>query len=191
MTTLTFAASVMVSLHHVLLSLDVRMVTISNMVSATPAQLAAQLAQRSAQEEIDLINKKIKAIQDEAAAKLKALDATAAKENYQLELQKLQLQYQDALARGDTAGAARAQLDIKQLTNQRQSDLARQAIEDAANAQIKPLQDKIESINKKTTETGQAVQDAQYNASNAAGTQAELQKYADKYETLLDRKSTR
>jgi|LauGreDrversion4_2_1035121.scaffolds.fasta_scaffold09910_6 hypothetical protein len=44
-TTLTFAASAMVSLHHVLLSLDVLMVTISLMVSATPAQSAAQLAQ--------------------------------------------------------------------------------------------------------------------------------------------------
>jgi hypothetical protein len=154
------------------------------------AQRAAQISQRNAQKEIDLINKKIKLIEDEADAKLKALRATQEKENYQLQLQKLQLEYQDALARGDSAKAARAQLDIQQLTKDRQAALAEQAIIDAANAKKKPLQTQIEGINKGQSKKNEQFQDAQYSASKAAETAASLQKYSDEYQALLRERST-
>jgi TP901 family phage tail tape measure protein len=154
------------------------------------AQRASQLSQRNAQKEIDLINKKIKAIDDEANAKLKALRATQDRENYQLELQKLQLEYQDAIARGDMATGARIQLDIQQLTKNRQIALAEQAILDAAEKKKKPLQTQIEKINASETKKQQGFQDAQYNAQASAKTMDAIKKYDDEYQSLLRERST-
>ena len=53
-----------------------------------------------------------------ADAKKKALQDTLDSENTEIELQKLQLDYQSALARGDKDAAAQAQLSIRQLTKQ-------------------------------------------------------------------------
>lgn len=154
------------------------------------AQRAAQISQRNAQKEIDLLNKKIKLIEDEADAKLKALRATQEKENYQLQLQKLQLEYQDALARGDSASAARAQLDIQQLTKDRQAALAEQAIIDAAEKKKKPIQTQIEGVQTSQNKKTEQFQDAQYSAAKAAETAATLQKYSDDYQALLRERST-
>ena len=55
------------------------------------------------------------------------------------ELQKLQIEYADAVARGDMATAARARIDIDQLTSNRQSDLAVKAIEAATQGSWRPI----------------------------------------------------
>ena len=157
---------------------------------SSKAQRASQISQRNAQKEIDLLNKKIKLIEDEANAKLKALRATQDRENYQLELQKLQLEYQDAIARGDMATGARIQLDIQQLTKNRQIALAEQAILDAAEKKKKPLQTQIEKINASETKKQQGFQDAQYTAQTSAKTMASLQEFSNEYQSLLRERST-
>jgi TP901 family phage tail tape measure protein len=74
---------------------------------------------------IKRINDKIAAIKKEADAKKKAMSDALEAENTELELQKLQLESQAALARGDRDGYAQAQLSIAQLTKEMQ---AKQAI---------------------------------------------------------------
>jgi TP901 family phage tail tape measure protein len=120
-------------------------------INATSAasQRAANAAQRSAQEELKIIAKKIKLIDDEKNKKLEALRATQEASNYALELQKLQIEYADAISRGDMARANQAKLDIDQLTLNRQSELAQQAVEDAANAAKAPLEKKATGIQEK------------------------------------------
>ena len=154
------------------------------------AQRAAQISQRNAQKEIELINKKIQAIENEKNAKLEALRATRDAQSYQLGLEKLQLQYQDAIASGDMVRAAEIQIDIRQLTADRQLQLAEQAIEDAANKKKKPLMKQAESIRDSENKKSQNFQDAQYNAQTSAKTISELQKLSDEYQRILRERST-
>ena len=121
-------------------------------INATSAasQRAANAAQRNAQEELKAIAKKIKLIDDEKNKKLEALRATQEASNYALELQKLQIEYSDAISRGDMARANQAKLDIDQLTLNRQSELAQKAVEDAANAAKAPLEKKAAGIQEKS-----------------------------------------
>lgn len=113
---------------------------------------------QSVQEQIDTrkaiegLNARIKKIKDAADAKIKALRAQSQAENDQLELQKLQLEYQEAVARGDQDAAARAQIALQQFTNQVQSKKAEESIIAKAELEIKPLQDQIDALNNKNKE---------------------------------------
>ena len=139
-------------------------------IAATSAasQRAAAATQKSIQEELKLIAKKISLIEDEKNKKLESLRATQDAANYALELQKLQIEYQDALSRGDMAAANRAQLDIDQLTSNRQSELAQKAIEDEA-ARLKAIEQKKADAKQAAGDAAAtSYQGAQDNASSAS-----------------------
>ena len=101
---------------------------------------------------IEGLNDQIKKIKEKADAKIKALRAESQAQNDELELQKLQLEYQEAIARGDQDAAARAQIALQQFTNQVQSKKAEDAIIAKAELEIKPLQDQIDALNNKNKE---------------------------------------
>ena len=155
-------------------------------ISATSAasQRAANAAQRSAQEELKLIAKKIKLIEDEKNKKLESLRATQDASNYALELQKLQIEYADAISRGDMATANRAQLDIDQLTANRQSELAAQAIEDAANKAKAPLESEASRIQDASDRIATSLAVGQDNAASATEIAAAVEKFQSTYNDI-------
>jgi TP901 family phage tail tape measure protein len=123
---------------------------IKDLQKAAQGQSAKQ--QIDSRKVIEGLNEQIKKIKDAADAKIKALRAQSQAENDNLELQKLQLEYQQAIARGDQDAAARSQIAIQQLTNQVQTKKAEEAIIAKAELDIKPIQDKIDKLGKKNQE---------------------------------------
>ena len=123
---------------------------IKDLQKASEGQSAKQ--QIDSRKVIEGLNEQIKKIKDAADAKIKALRAQSQAENDNLELQKLQLEYQEAIARGDQDAAARSQIAIQQLTNQVQTKKAEDSIIAKAELEIKPLQDQIDKLGKKNQE---------------------------------------
>jgi TP901 family phage tail tape measure protein len=140
----------------------------SILATSAASQKAAAVSQRNIQEEIKLIAKKISLIEDEKNKKLESLRATRDASNYALELQKLQIEYADAIARGDVSGAARARINIDQLTSNRQADLAEKAIQDEADRLKAIEQKKIDAKQAAADKKAIAFQDRQDNATSAA-----------------------
>ena len=155
--------------------------------TSAAAQRANSASQRSAQEELKIIAKKIKLIDEEKNKKLESLRATQAASNYALDLQKLQIEYADAVARGDMATAARARLDIDQLTLNRQSDLAVKAIEEAANKAKKPLEKAAEAISNRQDKKNVAFQNNQDNSAVATEISDKLVKFQGTFNDLTSR----
>ena len=158
-------------------------------INATSAasQRAAAASQRSAQEELKNIAKKIKLIEEEKNKKLESLRATQDASNYALELQKLQIEYADAISRGDTATAARSRLDIDQLTSNRQSELASKAIEDAATKAKAPLEKQAEGIQNKSDAKATAMAVAQDNSGLASEITTKITGFQSRYGDLTTR----
>lgn len=152
--------------------------------TSAASQRAANAAQRNAQEELKLISKKIKLIDDEKNKKLESLRATQEASNYALELQKLQIEYADAISRGDMATATRAQLDIDQLTLNRQSELAQKAVEDAAAKLKAPLEKKAIGIQDKSDARANAASLASDNSSAAKEVVSVIEGYQKRYNQL-------
>jgi len=155
--------------------------------TSAAAQRANAASQRSAQEELKTIAKKIKLIEDEKNKKLESLRATQDASNYALELQKLQIEYADAVSRGDMATAARARIDIDQLTLNRQSELAVKAIEDAANKAKKPLEKDAEGISDRQDKKNVVFQNNQDNSAVAGETMTVITDFQTKYNDLSTR----
>jgi hypothetical protein len=93
---------------------------------------------------IKAIQEEIKAIRDRADEKKKALRANVESENTELELQKLKLEAQSALARGDRDAYESANIAIAQLTKE---------------TQLKKAEDKIDANAKKEEAIQQAILD--------------------------------
>ena len=106
----------------------------------------------SSRKQIESLNKQIAKIKEAADAKIKALRSETQATNDNLEIQKLQLEYQQAMARGDQDAAAQAQINLRQFTNQVQLRRAEESILAKADIQIKPLQDKLDALAKKNQE---------------------------------------
>jgi hypothetical protein len=106
----------------------------------------ANRTKESIQKEIELRQKNIQRIKDEADAKKKALEQETEAEDFLLQIQKKQIEYSEALASGDMATAAQAQLDIQSMTGARQLDLAKTAIDSKAEKDIKKQQDLINNL---------------------------------------------
>jgi len=155
--------------------------------TSAAAQRANAASQRSAQEELKIIAKKIKLIEDEKNKKLESLRATQDASNYALELQKLQIEYADAVARGDMATAAQARLDIDQLTMNRQSDLAAKAIEDAAAREKAPLEKDAEAIQNRQDKKQVTFQNNQDNSAVATEIASKLEKFQSTFNALATR----
>ena len=101
---------------------------------------------------IKAIQDEIKAIRDRADEKKKALRATVETENTELELQKLKLEAQAALARGDRDAYEAANISIAQLTKE---------------TQLKKAEDKIDANAKKEEAKLQAILDADQSKKDA------------------------
>jgi hypothetical protein len=158
-------------------------------ISATSAasQRANAASQRSAQEELKAIAKKIKLIEEEKNKKLESLRATQDASNYALELQKLQIEYADAVARGDMATAATARLNIDQITSNRQSELAAKAIEDAATRAKAPLEREAEGIQNRSDKKTVAFQNATDNSAIAGEITTKITGFQTRYNDLTTR----
>lgn len=118
---------------------------IAAMVTASKGQTVKQQIDTKAR--IKEINKEIDAINKAADAKIKALRKTSEAENAKIDIQKAQLDYQAAIARGDRDAAAQAQLTIQQITNDAQQKAAEDKITTNAEKQIAPLQAELDKIN--------------------------------------------
>jgi TP901 family phage tail tape measure protein len=151
------------------------------------SQRAANAAQRSAQEELKIIAKKIKLIDDEKNKKLESLRATQDASNYALALQKLQIEYADAVSRGDMATANRAQLEIDQLTMNRQTELATKAIEDAAARAKAPLEKKASGIQEASDKRSNNMAANQDQAASASEIAAKLTEFQERYNEIVER----
>ena len=107
---------------------------------------------------IKAIQDEIKAIRDRADAKKKAMSDSINAENTELELQKLQLEAQSAIARGDKDALATINLSIEQLTKEAQLKKATDKID--ANAK------KEEAAQQKLLDDDQARKDKQQDTIN-------------------------
>jgi hypothetical protein len=103
----------------------------------------------SSKARLKAINDEIKAIRKRADEKKKALQDSLNAENTELELQKLQIEHQQALALGDKDGAAQAQIQIQQLTKQYQTQKAIDRIEENAKKEEEKQQAMADAIQAK------------------------------------------
>jgi hypothetical protein len=124
---------------------------------------------------IKRINDKIAAIKKEADAKKKAMSDSLEAENDEVELQKLQLESQAALARGDRDAYAQAQLSIAQKTKEIQTKQSIAKLDElerkAVDAQQKKLDDDAERKAKQ--------QDAVANATRSGESKTETKQQID------------
>lgn len=155
------------------------------MSTSMAAQRNAEKTRKQIEAEIKLIDEKIKKINEEADAKIKALQRVEQKENYQLDLQRAQLDYQDAMARGDMAAAARAQLAIDQLVKERQNTLAIEAIQDERERKINKANKEKEAKQKQLDAKAEAFQNSQMNAQEASAVRDELIKQQAEYQRIV------
>ena len=102
---------------------------------------ATKNAQKNADAEIKALDKKIEKINEEADARIRAIEDQAEKQDYLTEIQKEQINYQQALLAGDMSRAAQSQLNIQGLTNERQKTIAIDSINDKREAEIKKLEE--------------------------------------------------
>jgi hypothetical protein len=110
-------------------------------------------------------------------------------ENTELELQKLQLEAQAQLARGDRDGYAQTQLAIKQLVNETQAKKAMQKVDDLA-AKAEAEQRKIlEDDQEKKDRQGDRVDAANKGNNRAVETKAKVDEYLAKLTALAQRMS--
>ena len=162
------------------------------------ASLAAALASTSAAKkaadgnkaEIKSIQEKIAAINDEADARKRALEQQTSTEDAKIQLKKLQLDYQDAIATGNTKDAAQIQLSIRQLVLQTNKTQALAAIEEKRNADLKiqnallaKAQEKANAAQLKATNQSTAAQ-------NAANTLSTIQSIQSTIASLISQRST-
>lgn len=146
--------------------------------SSSKAIKAQQSIQSNLDDQIKKHQKIIDKIKEEADARVKALDRQNSTEDYNLQIKKLQLEYQEKLASGDMSGAAKAQLDIQSLTGSRQKELAVNAIRDKEAADVKAQESIIEGLQKKLDGSQKAVEKA------TAAADASLKKAAELQSTL-------
>jgi TP901 family phage tail tape measure protein len=113
----------------------------------------AEKKKEDLEELIELKQKEIEAIREEADARRRALEEEQQDEDILLQIKKKQLEYNNALAAGDMQTAAQAQLDIQRLVGQQQTEFAKRAIDekekrdvDAKEAEIDSLRNQIKSL---------------------------------------------
>jgi TP901 family phage tail tape measure protein len=131
----------------------------------------------------------IKLIRERANEKKKALQDTLDAENTELELQKLQLDYQAALARGDKDAAMQAQLSIRQLTKQFEVKKAMDRIDDNAAKEEAKVQSLIDKENAKNDTAGKTGQNNQNLANNLAASAAAITGFANRFTTIAGNKA--
>jgi len=158
--------------------------------AALASTSAAKKAADGNKAEIKSIQEKIAAINDEADARKRALEQQTATEDAKIQLKKLQLDYQDAIATGNTKDAAQIQLSIRQLVLQTNKTQALAAIEEKRNADLKiqnallaKAQEKANAAQLKATNQSTAAQ-------NAANTLSTIQSIQSTIASLISQRAT-
>ena len=140
--------------------------------------------------QIKAINDKIALIKKEADAKKKAMSDALESENTELELQKLQLEAQSALARGDRDAYAQAQLSIAQLTKETQARKSLQKVDDLANKAIEEQQKILDDDAEKKARKQEAIAGAGKSVENKAEVQKEIDSIMNTLTALAQRQRT-
>jgi TP901 family phage tail tape measure protein len=149
-----------------------RLTTIGSSDKAVKAQ---QKIQVNLDDQIKKHQKIIDQIKEEADARVKGLERQNSTEDYNLQIKKLQIEYQERLASGDMSGAAQAQIDIQSLSSSRQKDLAVNAIRDKEAADVKAQEAIIEGLQKKIDGSQATIKKATDSADASLKKAAELQ----------------
>jgi len=149
-----------------------RLTTIGSSDKSVKAQ---QRIQTNLDDQIKKHQKIIDQIKEEADARVKGLERQNSTEDYNLQIKKLQIEYQERLASGDMSGAAQAQIDIQSLSSSRQKDLAVNAIRDKEAADIKAQEAIIEGLQKKIDGSQATIKKATDSADASLKKAAELQ----------------
>jgi TP901 family phage tail tape measure protein len=142
-----------------------------SLAQAAKGQSVSQ--QISTRDQLKGLQKQIDANNKLADSRLKALDAAKQEGDIANEIAKKKIEYDSAIARGDTATAQQAGLDVKQLESTMQYNSQKKSIEDSRDRINAKLQLKIDGIN--------AAQEKLGDKANLAG--EGLSKLADKIAT--------
>lgn len=150
---------------------------------------ATKNAQKNADAEIKALDKKIEKINEEADARIRAIEDQADKQDYLTEVQKEQLNYQQALLAGDMSRAAQSQLNIQGLTNERQKNIAIDAINDKRNADVKKLEEQKVGIQERLVKLQEKANKLQEAANVAQKEYAAVQALQQSIATTLSKAS--
>jgi len=148
---------------------------LSSIGSSDKAVKAQQKIQVNLDDQIKKHQKIIDQIKEEADARVKGLERQNSTEDYNLQIKKLQIEYQERLASGDMSGAAQSQIDIQLLSSSRQKDLAINAIRDKEAADVKAQEAIIEGLQKKIDGSQATIKKATDSADASLKKAAELQ----------------
>lgn len=132
---------------------------------------------------------RIKLIREAANEKKKALQDTLDAENTELELQKLQLDYQAALARGDKDAAMQAQLSIRQLSKQFEVKKAMDKIDENAAKEEAAQQALIDKENAKNDTASKTGTNNQNLATSLAASAAAITGFSNRFTTIAGNKA--
>ena len=127
------------------------------------------------EELIELKQKEIEAIREEANERRKALEQEQQDQDILLQIKKKQLEYNNAMAAGDMQTAAAAQLDIQRLVGQQQTEFAKRAIDEKEKSDIDAKQSEIESLRNQIKNINEQLENAQETAKKGAEDLAKLQ----------------
>lgn len=127
------------------------------------------------EELIELKQKEIEAIREEANERRKALEQEQQDQDILLQIKKKQLEYNNAMAAGDMQTAAAAQLDIQRLVGQQQTEFAKRAIDEKEKADIDAKESEIESLRNQIKNINEQLENAQQTAKKGAEDLAKLQ----------------
>ena len=124
---------------------------------------------------IDLKQKEIDAIREEADERRRALEEQQQDEDVLLQIRKKQLEYNNAMASGDMVTAAQAQLDIQKLVGQQQLELAKRAIDTKEKQDVDAKEQEIESLRNQIKSLQDGIEAAQDAAQKGAEDLAKLE----------------
>ncbi len=158
--------------------------TAANNAAAAAAKKAKAADDEYYNNKIKLIDKAIEKVKKEADERLKLLELEQERIDYNDELSKAKLKYEQALASGDMVAAAQEQSNVQKLIADRQRDLTMQNIQDRAQAEIDKLNKEKEALQEQRDAQNNAYNKIQANAAQKSANLASLQSYRDKIEAI-------
>jgi len=162
----------------------------ASLTNKTLIQKNAVSAQDALKAEIELHQDNIDKIKEEADARRKSLSRQSEDEDILTQIKKKQLEYQDALAMGDSATAAQAQLDLQMLQRGQEKTLALRAIDDKEKADTAAQQSIIDSLQKKLDGTSKTLQTQLDNADKALSKVTDLQNFLNEVVSFISSSGT-
>jgi TP901 family phage tail tape measure protein len=160
-------------------------------VESDQAKKAADLAKKAKavdeeyyKNKIKGIDKVIDKIKEEANARIKLLELEQDKINYNDELRKAKLEYEQALASGDMAAAASAQANVQKLIQDRQRALNIQNIQDRAEAAVKKEEERKQALQEEMDKLNNNYNRIQADSAKQLAESQLIQSYIDKLEQI-------